>query len=406
MKLESVSGDSNTESVRDLIALTARLKGGAPLDDETLLALAEMSGTSPDLLRAAVQSQALSPRASMFDRLRAQYHSFDPRMRRYVAATTLGILAGVFAAAARPYGDASGFIGALSTLAWVGALYNCAQARDIRVGMGAGAVTGTLSFLVYTGAIFLLNLMPTIGVKGLPGPYLLATAVGGAVVGGLVQAGATAFRRRLGLQDPAAQRKALLEQLLTIQDQLKSVERDVTFVSVDVVGSTRIKKESDTLEAEYSFNEYHRYIETTCRRFGGRVHSTAGDGVTAAFDDPEQAFRASRAMLAGLFEFNAFRNKTGHDFDLRIGVHTGTVMAPDQDVKQVNFASVIDIAAHMQKCAPNGTLAVSAVTLGALSEGDHGFTEETIDCDGLKGHIWRPRTKVDAPLLKALPETN
>ncbi|MBX3095301.1 MAG: adenylate/guanylate cyclase domain-containing protein [Fimbriimonadaceae bacterium] len=406
MSLEHVTPESvdNPESVRDLLNLAMRLKGGdSGLDDDMILALSELSGHSPDILKMASRSQVVSPRASFFDRLKAQYHSFDPSMRRYVAAVVFGLMAGAFAAASMPFGDSSGFIGALSTLSWIGAIWNCAQARNIRVGIGAGTITGTVAFLMFTATIFVINLMPTLSVRGLPGPLLMVMAAGGAALGGLVQAGATAFRRRLGLKDPASQRRELLEKLLAIQEELKAVERYVTFVSVDVVGSTRIKKESDTLSAEYSFNEYHQFIETLTRRHGGRVHSTAGDGVTAAFDTPENAFRASRAMLAGLFEFNAFRNKTGHDFDLRIGIHTGTVMAPDQDVKQVNFASVIDIAAHMQKCAPNGTLAISEVSVSGMPPGEYGLTDEQVDCNGMTGYIWRPR-RVDAPIAKAATE--
>jgi class 3 adenylate cyclase len=124
------------------------------------------------------------------------------------------------------------------------------------------------------------------------------------------------------------------------------------------------------------------------------VHSTAGDGVTVAFEDPKQGYAGARALLAGLFEFNAFRNRIGKPIELRAGLHTGSVLAPGQDIKSVNFAHVIDIAAHMQKAAPIGCLAVSDATATYLPGGKNTISSETIEAQDVRGTIWRPRSKV------------
>src|SRR5262249_37432708 len=158
------------------------------------------------------------------------------------------------------------------------------------------------------------------------------------------------YRAKLGLIDPVKERQELLKQLVDIQDKLRSGEQTISFLSVDIVGSTRMKQIADPLSVEFTFTEYHKFVEMIARRYGGRVHSTAGDGMTLAFDSPSQAFGAARTIQTGVIELNTFRNKIGVPIVLRCGVHTGTVMAPDaSDVTTINFADVIDISAHLQK---------------------------------------------------------
>ena len=80
---------------------------------------------------------------------------------------------------------------------------------------------------------------------------------------------------------------------------------------------------TDPSSVDDSFRRYFESVERTVGRYGGRVHSTAGDGVTAAFDHPQQAFGAAKNIQAGLLELNAFRNKIGEPIVLRQGIHTG-----------------------------------------------------------------------------------
>jgi len=104
-------------------------------------------------------------------------------------------------------------------------------------------------------------------------------------------------------------------------------------------------------------------------------------------------------MQSGLFEFNAFRNKLEQEFVLRIGVHSGKVMAPGHDVKQVNFASVIDIAAHLQKLADPGTVVISEEALNGISALDAPLTDERLDCDGVAARMWRQRVQVETQIV-------
>lgn len=364
------------------------------LDDSAILAVAEATGAPVDYVRLAVHSLPEEKSATPFDRVKSSFLAFNHNMRRYVMAGVMATVIGLLLSVVRLFGDESGLIGSLAILVMIGGLWNSGVSRNAGTAAVSGGIVAGLGFLMVTAFTFLFGLFPAVPSTGPQAGFLLLFLPAG-LLGGLIAYGVGVFaRRKLGLKDPAKERQELLHQLLEIQDRLRSDEKFVTFLSVDIVGSTRMKSESDPISIEFTFNEYHKFVESVAFRHGGRVHSTAGDGVTVAFEDPKQAYAGARALLAGLFEFNAFRNRIGKPIELRAGLHTGSVLAPGQDIKSVNFAHVIDIAAHMQKVAPVGCLAVSDATATYLPGGRSSVGEESIEAQDVRGTIWRPKSKV------------
>ena len=144
------------------------------------------------------------------------------------------------------------------------------------------------------------------------------------------------------------------------------------------------------MAVEYTMGEYHRHVAAVAGRFGGRIHSTAGDGVICVFPSPQQGFDAGRAILGGWFEFNAMRNRTSRPWEVRAGLHSGKVAAAGGDASLVEFAHVIDIAAHMQKAAEPGTLAVSGPAAEGIPGGLESVGREDIAAQGMPGRLWRP----------------
>ena len=395
------------EMIQEMISLAARLRQstGQELDDEAIAAVAEATGAPQDYVRLAIRAAPQQRRRqSAVDQLRNSFLAFDPDKRRYVMGSVLGLGAGffLFLNQVMPNGDRSGFLMIMAMLATLGAAWNSAVSRKPLTGAISGALFAGTSqlFLAFLG--FIVGLLPRwipMGTVGSSSVELLGYGFLGLFVGGLVCGLFESNRKRLGFRDPNEERYQLLQQLLEIQNRLKSDEREVTFLSVDIVGSTRMKADNDPLAVEYTFTEYHRYIEQIVHKFGGRIHSTAGDGVTAVFDDPALAVRAGKATLAGLFEFNMARNKTSRDIVLRAGLHSGHVQAPGGDATDVDFALVIDLAAHMQKAAPAGSLAVSQATLARVP--GHGLNGESVAVDEHAALIWTPRAR---PLAAALVE--
>jgi class 3 adenylate cyclase len=152
--------------------------------------------------------------------------------------------------------------------------------------------------------------------------------------------------------DPAT----LMAEMVRIQWRLSNNASVVCVLFVDVARSSDMKASADPLNVEYSFREYQEWVESISKRLGGRVHNTAGDGAVVAFADCTQAFAAARRMQTDLDRFNRNVNRLATPFRLRIGLHTGMVAG---ELDKVQFAEVIDIAAHIQGVAPASGIAVS-----------------------------------------------
>ena len=153
-----------------------------------------------------------------------------------------------------------------------------------------------------------------------------------------------------------------------------------------------MKAGADPLAIEFTFNEYHNFVDQITRKHGGRVHSTAGDGITCAFDHPQKAFQAARNIQTGLVELNTLRNKLSTPIVLRAGIHTGHVVAPDAgDITSLNFASVIDSAAHLQKFCPPGGIAISDEAGSMITGGMVALGTEITEVDGIRATIWRSK---------------
>lgn len=391
------------DSMQEVVTLARRLResSGEDLDDAAILAVAEATGAPVEYVRIAVQVLPEEERNAPISRIRASFLAFDQNTRRYTVSGVLATASAMAAALGSSFNDSSGLAGTLALVLVLAAVWNCVIAKDSKSAAVAGAIFGAIGFVMTTLFLAVINLFPVISGNG-PQPWvLIPVTLGGALCGVIVHRVGNKFRKRLGLKDPAAERHELLHQLLEIQDQLKSDERVATFLSVDIVGSTKIKERNDPLSVEFTFNEYHKFVESVVVKSGGRVHSTAGDGVTVVFDDPKSAYAAGRALMAGLFEFNSFRNRLDKPLELRGGLHTGNVLAPGQDIKSVNFAHVIDIAAHLQKVSPIGCLAVSDQTSAYIPGGKKAIGAETVEAHDVAGVVWRPRNTVQPTAINS-----
>lgn len=397
------TGQTNAEDrIHEMLALASRLreKVGGELDDTAIAAVAEATGAPVEYVRLAVRTLPTgSTKRTLIDQCKSAFLGFNPDVRRYVAGGVLGTVGAFMQFLANAAGDTSGFLSMLGLLGVGAGVWNAVVARSPRAAALAGATQGAVSVLahalfafVYQWLFFLLSYWHVWAHPvGRTNMMLLPVfALLGAGAGVLAHELAGRNRAKLGLHDPAEERNKLLHQLVEITDKLKSDEQYVTFLSVDIVGSTQLKVEADPLSVEFTFNEYHRFVEQVVSRHGGRVHSTAGDGVTCVFDNPAQGLGAGKAILGGLFEFNAFRNRIGQEIQLRAGVHTGTVLAPGRDATTVNFARVIDVAAHMQKAAPVGGMVVSAETGRMCPGGLNAVGPDRIEVEGIEAATWRP----------------
>lgn len=390
MQAESVAPED--AGVQAVLTAAQQLRvGGRVLDEAALLAIADRTSAPLDFVRVVLSSHPENTRAGPVERLRTSFIGLEPNARRYVAGaaagTFVGMLEGMRALADAPgrnlFSNGGGFLGILSVVVITLGIYNVCLSRDSRTATVSGAVFGGLAYAMFVAMRMVLGLA-----AASPTPFLWLTlcgALGGYIVHRLVGK----YHKQLGIKDPVTERQDLLRQLVEIQDKLRSGEQGVAFLSVDIVGSTRLKQGADPLSVEFTFNEYHRYAESIAKKHLGRVHSTAGDGITMAFDHPRNAYQAARNLIAGLIELNTFRNKIGKPIEVRCGIHAGTVTAPDAgDIRSLNFASVIDIAAHLQKEAPTGGIAISEYAAALVPGGPNAIGTERLEVSGVQAVIW------------------
>ena len=381
------------DSVDQMLVLAQRLRAanGGLLDEEVIDAVAEATGAPAEYVRLAVKIRADKQRTNPLETIRAQYLTLEPNTRRFVLSGLMSALAALMWALEWKIGSSAGNYGVLTMVATIFMAiggWNMLLSRDPKGAAINGVILGGGCYGMF--AIFSLILQAPVRIFA---PAIIPIVIGSAIGGWMLYRLLEKYRPQLGLKDPAKERQELLQQLVQLQDKLKQGEQRVTFLSVDIVGSTRMKEKADVLSVEYTFSEYHRFVERITLRNGGRVHSTAGDGVTCAFENPASGYAAARTIQSGLVELNQFRNKIGEPIVLRCGIHTGTVNMPDgADITSVNFSHVIDVAAHVQKVCPAGGIAISDASAMQIPGGAATVGTERTQVGNVGATIWLPRS--------------
>lgn len=391
LRTQNLLESAHPEATDQLLLLAERLRAikGSELDDEAVAAICEATGMPEEYVRMAVTRKPNSEHPNVLQQAKNAALQLDPDVRRYVVSGVLAANLGLLNVLSVSTGDRYGLWGTLAIIAAVVGLWNLTVARNIRAAMTNGALFGGLFFLMRSLFSLILQTRDTIP-SAVVIPHVLFGALAGVVLHSVYQR----VRKTVGMKDPLEERQELLRQLVDLQDKLRSGEQSMTFLSLDIVGSTKMKEFADSLAVEFTFTEYHKWIEWVATKYGGKVHSTAGDGITCAFPDPRQGISAAKFIQTGIVELNTFRNKIGVPIQLRAGLHHGTVNAPaGEDITKINFSHVIDVAAHMQKVAPIGGIAMSNAVCDYLPSQAAVMGMQEIEVSNVKGRIWAPRAQ-------------
>jgi class 3 adenylate cyclase len=136
--------------------------------------------------------------------------------------------------------------------------------------------------------------------------------------------------------------------------------RNGTFLSIDIVNSTKLKEGEDSLKVIQTFQAFHRYI---AEHITGSLASVfSGDGVMCLYEAPQKAVDIAINILSGLKQFNKEQSSLRRYLNVRIGINTGTLLLDDvKDLGQITERD-IDIAGHLQKYGRPGELLISAST--------------------------------------------
>lgn len=191
------------------------------------------------------------------------------------------------------------------------------------------------------------------------------------------------------------QRAVLLKRYREIEDALKSASRkSCSFLSIDVVGSTRMKVGERKTSIDATFQAYEELVKETFESYGVWKETWTPDGVMACFLDRELAVTAAVEILSALEGFNRDQNQLRTPIKVRCGLNEGDVAIFEDSALEKIADHAIDIAGHMQKYADEDTLQISDEFYAKLSKRD-GFTATGREVDGFQTYEWRPPVVAD-----------
>jgi len=175
-------------------------------------------------------------------------------------------------------------------------------------------------------------------------------------------------------------RDTLLRQFIEAKRKLEEAQKDLAFLAIDVIGSTRMKENEERALIEYSFNEYKKFVNGVLQ--ANKVWKVAWtpDGIMCAFPGVDDAIKAAQDVLVGLEGFNRNVKQFKTDFEVPSGINTGKVMFDDSANMEEVSDHVIDVAGHLQKYAGANTIWISKETYERATRKD-GFTpiEKKVD---------------------------
>jgi serine/threonine protein kinase/class 3 adenylate cyclase len=195
-----------------------------------------------------------------------------------------------------------------------------------------------------------------------------------------------------------SQRLSMLRDYAQAQDVLMQDRRSLAFLSVDVVGSTKMKVGEDKLVVEHAFSEYKKFVDRILKANGIWKVAWTPDGIMCAFPSVDKAVTAGQEILRSLPWFNDGVHRLRSPFSVRCGIHVGDVVFPeDRNMEEISDES-IDVAGHMQKYAAPGAIWISTRVASTLPDQSGFVPLPGQNVDGLDVLEWRaeplPKTAV------------
>ncbi|HJQ05366.1 MAG TPA: adenylate/guanylate cyclase domain-containing protein [Nocardioides sp.] len=159
---------------------------------------------------------------------------------------------------------------------------------------------------------------------------------------------------------------------------MAAADGTVTLFFSDVEDSTALNDQLGDKTFVKVLAAHDRIVRTRIEQHQGQVVKTAGDGFMVAFRDTEAACRAAIAIQRDLGRPSDSILRR-HPIQVRIGIHTGQVVARDGDY----FGTNVAMAARVASVAAGGEIFVSEAVTEALA--DSSITPVPVGVYELKG---------------------
>lgn len=180
----------------------------------------------------------------------------------------------------------------------------------------------------------------------------------------------------------------LLEQYRRIEKVLHGAKKmQCAFLSVDVVGSTKMKTGESATVIAASFQAYEDFLRKILAKHQAWKQAWTPDGVLIGFKDVNDAVAATQQILRELLDFNRDENRMKTAFRVRCGVNEGELAIYDDTKLEVFSDPVIDVAMHMQKYAHPDALLLSDKVFATLTQRE-GFEDANKLVDEMATYQW------------------
>jgi ABC-type oligopeptide transport system substrate-binding subunit/class 3 adenylate cyclase len=164
--------------------------------------------------------------------------------------------------------------------------------------------------------------------------------------------------------------------------QIEGERKPVTILFTDIVGSTALAEKLDPEEWKEVVSGAHQRVSQAVYRYEGTIAQLLGDGVLAFFgapitheDDPIRAVHAALDIQQATGEYAQELKGVVDNFQLRVGLNTGTVVVgsvgSDMHMEYLAIGDAVNLAARLQSAAQPGEVLVSESTarlVGAVFE--------------------------------------
>lgn len=199
------------------------------------------------------------------------------------------------------------------------------------------------------------------------------------------------------LRRKEAERDKLLRQLAEAKQLLEKTKLKLAFLSVDIVGSTRMKLGEDHLLAERVFRECRYFLEQTFKKYRYRTASWTPDGVMVCFPRVDLACGAAKELLSKLRSFNKEENPLQIPILVRCcDLNAGEVYYHESTPLEMLCDPVLDVTGHLQKAAQPDRLLVTEEIYSQLHD-KKGFVQNDSSVDGVKVLEWSAIYVASAP---------
>jgi class 3 adenylate cyclase/predicted ATPase len=179
-------------------------------------------------------------------------------------------------------------------------------------------------------------------------------------------------------------------QLAEERGDSRGERRQLTVLFCDLVGATELSSRLDPEDFRDIVRAYQKAGAAVISRFDGHIAQYLGDGLLVYFgypraheDDAQRALRAGLGLVEAVQALNpTLEAEKGVSLSLRVGVHTGLVVADEMGGGEAHGRLAVgeapNVAARLQGVAEPGTVVLSGAT--------HRLVTGFFDCRELGSH--------------------